>query len=230
MISKSAYPTLLAVAVLACLQNARGFAQTTEFPSINNLPPTELSEEARDLLPQGFHLRTVYRKGITLTKQSEGWVPHLYNDAVRYCTIGYGHLIRKAPCDGTEPKEFRKGISKRQGEKLLVGDMSSSQYAVMTNVKVKLTDGQFAALADFVFNVGSGNFRKSTLLKVVNSEEMDRVPGQLRRWVMAGGKTLAVLEKRREREADLFFDGLPRSRALPQPGEELGPIDIRKGE
>lgn len=227
---KSAYYRLSVMAVAASLSYARGSAQQTDFPTINVLPPAELSEVTRDLLPQGFHLRPVYQKGITLTKSSEGWVPHLYNDAVKYCTIGYGHLIRKAPCNGTEPTQFRNGLTRPQGVKLLVGDMSSSQYTVMTGVKVKLTNGQFAALTDFVFNVGSGNFRNSSLLRVVNAGELDSVPAQFRRWVVADGKTLPALAQRREREINLFFDGLPRSRDIAPLGEKLEPIDIRKGE
>jgi lysozyme len=221
---------LLILTVVLSLQVALLFSETTEFPTIDRQPSGELIEEARDLPPQGFQLRPLYQKGIASTKLSEGWVPHLYNDAVKYCTIGYGHLIQKSPCITNEPPEFRNGITKPQGEKLLVGDLGSSQYAVMSDVKVVLTNGQFAALADFVFNVGGGNFRNSTLLKIVNSSEFDRVPSQFRRWVMAGDKQLTSLERRREREIDLFFDGLARPKAVPIPGENLGPIDIRKGE
>ena len=197
-------------------------------PTMDYLPSGELLSDAKELPPQGVKLRPVYDKGISLTKSSEGWVPHLYNDAVRYCTIGYGHLIKKAPCNGTEPPEFRHGITKPKGDQILVGDLASSQYAVMTDVQVPLSDGQFAALTDFVFNVGGANFRNSILLKFINSKDMDQVPGQFRRWVVADGKPLAALQARREREIDLFFEGLPKPKAVPQPGVELSPIDIRK--
>src|SRR5260370_11798090 len=103
---------LLALTVVLSLQVALLFAQTTEFPTIDRQPSGELIEEARDLPPQGFQGRPLYQKGIALTKLSEGWVPHLYNDAVRYCTIGYGHLIRKSPFNANEPPEFRYGITK----------------------------------------------------------------------------------------------------------------------
>jgi lysozyme len=206
-------------------------AQQLNYPSIDRLPPGELlSSEGRSVLPQGMNLRPVYPPGVKATKQSEGWVPHLYNDAVRYCTIGYGHLIKKAPCDGTEPVEFQQGLTKPRGEQILVEDMASSQVTVMTSVKVELTDGQFASLTDFVFNVGSANFRNSKLLQIVNTNQQDRVPAQFGRWVYAGGKPLAALKTRREREIKLFFDGLPTPKGIPQPGEDLSPIDILKGE
>jgi lysozyme len=206
------------------------FAQDVDVPTIDRLPPGELLTDTKDILPQGVELRPVYPKGISLTKLSEGWVPHLYNDAVRYCTIGYGHLIQKAPCNGKEPAEFVNGITKAKGQELLVSDLASSRYAVMREVHVSMSDGQFAAMTDFVFNVGSSNFRNSTVLKVVNAQQFDEVPRRLRQWIKAGGKTLAALQTRREREINLFFEGLPTPKAIPAPGEELPPIDIREGE
>jgi GH24 family phage-related lysozyme (muramidase) len=97
-------------------------------------------------------------------------------------------------------------------------------------VDVELTDGQYAALCDFVYNVGGGNFRRSTLLKVVNRNDFDEVPFQLRRWVKAGGQVLAGLERRREREIALFFENVEIPRALPPAGVDLTPVDIREGE
>jgi GH24 family phage-related lysozyme (muramidase) len=44
--------------------------------------------------------------------------------------------------------------------------MEYAQRAVMTLVKTRLTDGQYAALCDFTYNVGSENLKKSTLPRV----------------------------------------------------------------
>jgi GH24 family phage-related lysozyme (muramidase) len=107
--------------------------------------------------------------------------------------------------------------------------MASAQYTVMKHVHAPMTDGQFAALADFVFNVGSSNFSNSTLLKVVNENKDDQVRGQFQRWVMAGGKSWTGLVKRREREISVYFEGRPVPRAAPTL-EESRPIDIRIGE
>jgi GH24 family phage-related lysozyme (muramidase) len=117
----------------------------------------------------GRELRRVYANGLALTKRSEGWSARLYNDVARYCTIGYGHLVKKAPCDGSEPAPFPSGITEARGEQLLISDMTTAESTVVTAVTVKLSDGQFAALADFVFNVGSANFRNSALLRVINT-------------------------------------------------------------
>jgi lysozyme len=214
---------LLGALVLLC-------AGCDKYPSTDRLTSGELllNLGRRALIPPGVILRPVYPPGIRLVQESEGWLPKCYNDAAKYCTIGYGHLIKRAPCDGTEPVEFRHTLTSDEGTALLLKDLATAQYAVMTAVAAPLTDGQFASLTDFVFNVGSANFRSSTLLMVVNAKQLDRVPGQFKRWVMAGGKPWPGLIERRDREVDVFFDGLNRSRALPE--GELPPIDIRLGE
>ncbi len=203
----------------------------TEFPTIDRLTAgIFLDPVERAILPVGVDLRPVYDKGIDLTKLSEGFRSKLYNDAAQYCTIAYGHLVKMAPCDGTEPAEFRRGVTEAQGEALLIDDMARAQITVMTSVKVELTDGQYAALCDFVYNVGSGNFRRSTLRKVVNAGKFDQVPTQLLRWIKAGGRELEGLVIRRQREIELFYDGLARARTMPQIGADLSLIDIQVGE
>src|SRR5262245_27740425 len=189
-----------------------------------------LEPKERAALPPGVEFRKVYAKGLEITKFFEGFRSQLYNDAAGYCTIAYGHLIKYARCDGSELDEFRKGVSEPRGSELLVRDMEMAETAVMTAVTVDLTDGQYAALCDFAFNVGGGNLKTSTLLKVINAGQHERVKGQFLRWNKAGGKEFEGLTKRREREVELFFDGLPTPRAAPPAGENLTPIDIRKGE
>ena len=174
-------------------------------------------------------LRAIYDKGLRLTKASEGFVPHLYNDAARYCTIAYGHLIKRQPCDRTEPPDFLDGVSEPEGAALLVKDMTRAQRAVMSLVTARLSDGQYAALCDFTYNVGARNLKSSTLLNAINAGEFHRVPFQLRRWTKAGGREFAGLRTRREREIALFFEG----QAVPKAaltGEEQSPLDIRQGE
>ena len=194
------------------------------------LTPGIFLEETRALIPEGTVLTEVYPAGIQLTKVSEGFRGNLYNDAAGYCTIGYGHLIKKQSCNGSENQEFRSGITEPRGEEILVVDMDWAKYSVMNSISVDLTEGQYAALVDFVFNVGSGNFKKSTLLKEVNAEQHDKVPFQLRRWVRAGGEVWQGLVTRREREIDLYLEDTAIPRLLPQAGEELPEIDIRVGE
>ena len=222
---------LLACAAIAALVAGCDGTGERTFPTMDRLTAGIFLEPAeRAALPPGVSLRPVYDRGLEVTKVSEGFVGNLYNDAAQYCTIAYGHLVKRAACNGTEPAEFLNGVTRARGTELLVDDMGIAQIAVMTAVEVDLTEGQYAALCDFVYNVGSGNFRRSTLLKVVNSGELGHVPYQFRRWVKAGGRELPGLQARREREIDLFFEGLPKPRAAPPEEERLPLIDIRVGE
>src|SRR5438132_1266596 len=54
-------------------------------------------------LPRGV-VRSVFPRGLELTMVSEGWSSRLYEDVAKYCTIGFGHLVAKRRCDGTEPE------------------------------------------------------------------------------------------------------------------------------
>lgn len=208
-----------------------GCATTGQYETVDR-PPAGifLETQQRAALPEGVILREVFERGLNLTKVSEGFVAKLYNDAAGYCTVGYGHLIKKAKCDGSEPAEFKPIVPEPRAAQILTEDMKDARIAVMLAVKVELTDAQFAALCDFVFNAGGGNFRKSTLLTVINRKEFDRVPAQFRRWTLAGGQTFAGLVTRREKEIELFFDGKPTPRAAPMEGEDLSPIDMNVGE
>jgi GH24 family phage-related lysozyme (muramidase) len=99
----------------------------------------------------------------------------------------------------------------------------------MKDVKVQLGDGQYAALVDFVFNVGSDNFESSTLLKVVNANNESQVPLQLRRWIYANGKPFAGLVKRRNAEVALYTGSSSNTRAVPASGDNLSSLDIVTG-
>ncbi len=223
--------SLMTIVLMTVLLAGCNPQEEMEFPTEDTLTAgIFLEPEGRAVLPQGMELRAVYDKGLGLTKTSEGFRSRLYNDAARYCTIAYGHLVKRASCNGTEPREFLRGVTEPRGEELLVSDMETAQIAVLTAVDVDLTDGQYAALCDFVYNVGGGNFKRSTLLKTVNARRHDQVPYQFRRWVKAGGRELPGLVSRREREIELYFEGIGVPRAAPAEGEDLSPIDIRTGE
>lgn len=115
-----------------------------------------------------------------------------------YWTIGYGHLCKKdqTPIDTAQAKAW------------LAEDMADSAHAVCAYVPIwpTLTDGQFSALVDFVFNLGSGNFYASTLRRRINEGNFADVPFQFSRWVYGGGKSLPGLVARRADEVRLWLN------------------------
>ena len=69
-----------------------------------------------------------------------------------------------------------------------------------------LTQNQFDALVSFCYNVGPANLKASTLLKKVNANPNDEtIREELKKWNKGGGKVLKGLTRRREAEANLYF-------------------------
>ena len=71
-------------------------------------------------------------------------------------------------------------------------------------VEVHLNQDQFDALVSWTFNLGAGNLKTSTMLKVLNQRKYDEVPEQMQRWNKSAGVVNKGLIKRRGAEALLF--------------------------
>jgi lysozyme len=135
--------------------------------------------------------------GIDLLKRSEGFRTHTYLDVVGIPTIGYGHRL-------VHPECFPNGIQESQAAGILARDVCEAEQAVGRLVKVALSQGQFDALVDFCFNLGSGKLAGSTLLKELNAGRHDVAGEQLLRWDHAGVQENAGLKARREAEFQLW--------------------------
>ena len=70
------------------------------------------------------------------------------------------------------------------------------------------TPERLAAIIDFTFNLGAGALRASTLRKRINAGHWSDVPYELRKWTKGGGRVLAGLVKRRDRQRIAVFVGL----------------------
>ena len=96
-------------------------------------------------------------------------------------------------------------ITKEQAEAFLRQDIVAVENVVNAECP-NLRQCQFDALVSFVFNVGSGIFRKSTLLKKVKANPDDNsIMDEFLRWVYANGVVLPGLQKRRLAEMRLYF-------------------------
>lgn len=146
----------------------------------------------------------IYSKnGLHLTEQFEGCKLTAYPDpgtGGAPWTIGYGH---------TGP-DVHPGltITQEKAEQLLMQDTQKAAAAVNAKVTRDITQQEFDALVDFVFNVGSGNFAASTLLKKVNAGDIHGAASEFEKWDMAAGKHMAGLLRRRHAEAEEFLSGL----------------------
>ena len=131
-----------------------------------------------------------------LIRSEEGLRLKTYKDPVGKLTIGYGHTRNAKP---------DMEITLEQAEELLTQDVKSAERIVNWYVR-KVNQNQFDALVSFVFNVGSGHFKGSTLLRKVKVNPDDpSIADEFAKWIRGGGKVLPGLVRRRKREAELYF-------------------------
>lgn len=134
-----------------------------------------------------------------LTSASEGLYLTAYLCPAGVPTIGRGH---------TKDVKLGDRCSVQQADIWLSQDLEDAAAVVASLVTVSLTQGQFDALCDFVFNFGAAKFKSSTLLQLVNAGRMDAAVDQFRLWVHAKVDGQDVVEpglvKRRAAEAAMF--------------------------
>lgn len=146
--------------------------------------------------------------GLEALKRREGVVLAMYRDSAGLPTIGVGHLLTRDELTSgklTMDGDWHGGISAEVADALLRVDLATAEDAVSAAVAVPLTQVQFDTLVSFAFNVGGNAFRKSTLVRLLNTGDYAAVPGQLRRWIFSAGQRDRVLERRREDEVDQWM-------------------------
>ena len=144
----------------------------------------------------------ISKKGIDLIAEFEGFSSKPYLDPIGIPTIGYGTTFY---LNNKKVTMFDAPINETEARKLLsiVANKFGQQVQEVTR---ELNQNQFDAVVSFVYNVGIGNYRKSTLLKKINANPCDEsIAYEFSRWNKAGGKVLSGLVKRRKKEAELYF-------------------------
>lgn len=151
---------------------------------------------------------------IDLVKEFEGCRLTAYDDAqpnkvlvagdaiLGTLTIGYGH---------TGPDVVIGQVwTQADADRWVMVDAVSAAFWVSQAVIVPLTQGQFDALTDFVYNEGAGQFAKSTLLRLLNAGHFPVIPYQLYHdnppggWIYADGQIQPGLIRRRQAEIVLW--------------------------
>ena len=133
--------------------------------------------------------------GLELIKKFEGCETTAYQDSVGVWTIGFGH---------TKGVEEGQTCSIEDAESMLANEMDEYEGYINNMVKVDLQQHEFDALVAWVYNLGPTNLGESTMLKVLNGGQFDRVPDEMNRWTRAGGDILEGLVRRRQAESLMF--------------------------
>lgn len=139
--------------------------------------------------------RRISDAGLQLIRESEGLRTRAYPDSVGVWTIGFGH---------TRGVDEFDVCDEGQAVAWLHEDVAASEAAVRAAIDVPLTQGQFDALVDFVFNLGAGALAGSTLRRKLNAGDYAGAAAEFARWCHAGDRVLPGLVTRRAKERALF--------------------------
>ena len=140
-------------------------------------------------------------KGLERLISEEGLRLDPYNDSAGHATVGVGHLIHHGPVTQADKAKYA-GFTRADAFALLAKDVRPREVFVDQVVKVPLNQCEFDALVSLVFNIGTGAFQGSTVLRKLNEGKRTEAADAFRMWIKGG----AGLKNRRERERKLFLD------------------------
>lgn len=137
--------------------------------------------------------------GRKLIQSFEGYRSEAYLCPAGVWTIGYGHT-----------KDVKQGdtCTKEEADIFLQEDLKTAEDAVNAQ-NLKIGQLQFDALVSFVFNVGTANFNKSTLLKMLKKDTSASyaLETEWKKWKYANKVELKGLVRRRAAEYALYKKG-----------------------
>jgi len=133
-----------------------------------------------------------------LIKEFEGFRSFSYKDLGGVWTIGYGR---------TEGVKEGDTTTREDEDAFLRETVNKLKDDILSLVDVPLRENEIDALISFVYNVGIGNFKRSTLLRLLNRGWKEQVPAQLTRWCKVNGQEYGGLKRRRAAEAALWSKG-----------------------
>lgn len=145
---------------------------------------------------------TLSQNGINLIKQFEGFVSKPYQDIVGVWTIGYGSTY--CIC-GAKVTSLTKPVTEQFAQFMLEQNSQIYQKGVRDSIKQPMTQNQFDSMVSLCYNIGVGNFTKSTLVKKFNLGDISGAADQFLVWRLAGGNVSQGLINRRNKERQLFL-------------------------
>ncbi|EBN6656704.1 lysozyme [Salmonella enterica subsp. enterica serovar Typhimurium] len=113
-------------------------------------------------------------------------------------------------CDGHTGKDIVPGkhYTDAECDALLNKDLALVAARIDPLIKASIPNSERAALYSFAYNVGTGAFARSTLLKKLNTGDLAGACNELKRWTYAGDKQWKGLVTRREIEHEVCTWGL----------------------
>lgn len=140
--------------------------------------------------------------GLKFIAQWEGFSATAYMDDNDGWTIGYGTLIDTA----SEAHLINATITKAEALELKKKDVGFIEAAIRGQISVELNQNQFDALVSLIYNIGSGNFKNSTVRARINNRDTpERIAEAWGWWNKDDGRFVQGLANRREKEIELYL-------------------------
>ncbi len=185
------------------------FGSITDVVPTNQTPPDQTEKSVpipETATPSGARKTTEFAfsdSGKQLLMDLESFSAKAYKDSGGVWTVGYGSTT----VDGV-PVTSETVITKDKALSELVNHINKHVAPVIkSKVKVVITQQMYDALVIFSYNVGSGAFSGSTLLKNLNTEKYKDAAANFNDWIFVGGKESNGLKNRRNKEKALFLSG-----------------------
>ena len=167
----------------------------------NQVIATATDSTVADMLGIAIDQMAVSLFGVDLICDFEGKRLVAYDDGVGVWTIGFGTTIYP---NGIKVKKGDT-CTEAQAKSYMAHDLKKFEQAVNGAVNIPLNQNQFDALVSLAYNIGTGAFNKSTLVKKLNAGDIRGAADQFDVWVNAGGKRMQGLVNRRTKETEVFL-------------------------
>ncbi|GEM77174.1 lysozyme [Vibrio sagamiensis] len=143
--------------------------------------------------------------GLAHIANLEGCRTKAYQCSANVWTNGLGHTTGVKQGDVVDEAQIAHNF---------IADVQSAEKVVNRYLNGNVTQAQFDVLVSFVFNLGSNNFKRSTMLKLFNQNQPLKACLEFSRWVYVNGKNCkdpdsqcSGLVKRREIEKQACLNG-----------------------
>jgi lysozyme len=148
-------------------------------------------------------MKTTFDVVVDLCVQFEGFRGRPYLCPAGYATLGYGSIYRPS---GERVTLNDAPITQAQALDWLRLDLVNHYLpdTAMSSPVLMSYPQTWAAVTDFVYNLGIGRYRASTLKRRVDRRDWGQACVELARWVRGDGRVLPGLVKRRAAEIALI--------------------------
>lgn len=106
-------------------------------------------------------------RGRAVLSAREGVRTKAYRDSVGVWTIGIGHTSDAGPPQVTAGMS----ITRAEVDSIFRRDLVQYEKAVDEAITVPITQNEFDALVSFCFNIGTGGFKKSSVVRKLNAKD-----------------------------------------------------------